>query len=100
MPYLLAAVFFLVAAAAYAALPPNGFIDNEVRLEQDHQLYGQPFNNEAADKVVVTDEDRSTDAAWERLERPPGSTWLSVMAASPKLYPPEPHFAYLAELPR
>jgi len=66
--YLLATVFFFVAAAGWAALPPNGYLDNEVRLEQDHQLYGQPFNNEEADKVVATDDDRAADA-WDRYDR-------------------------------
>jgi hypothetical protein len=59
--YALAAVFFLAAPPSQAGLPPNSYLDNEVRLEQDHQLYGQPFNNEEADKVVVTVEDRSAD---------------------------------------
>jgi hypothetical protein len=59
--YLLAAVFFFAAAASWAALPPNGYLDNEVRLDEDYRLHGQPFNDKEADKIVVTDEDRSAD---------------------------------------
>ena len=49
----LAALFFLMAAAAWAALPPNSFLDSEVRLEDDHRIYGQPLDVEGAATVVV-----------------------------------------------
>jgi hypothetical protein len=56
----LAALFLFCSAPTNAALPPIGFLDNEVRLEEDHRLYGQPLNVEEARKVVV-EEYRPTD---------------------------------------
>ncbi len=64
--YAVAAVLFVAAVFADAALPPNDFLTEDALLTE-RSIYDNPMDFEAASKIAVTEEDRVSDT-WLRFD--------------------------------